>query len=125
MTGQEIVVPAMVVDGEPVAEVAVTDRAPVAGAGARVVDGELVTLAPYRSPLAGLPGWTGGPVADPAEIDAIRTRVGYGRLPWWRRALTPPPPGWRPTRCGTCRGLLYTDGACPNCDRPRRKELAA
>lgn len=66
-----------------------------------VVAGEVVTHPPHRSPLAvdehgQYPTvLRGGIVDDPGQVELIRSRVGYGELPLWRRAITATPQGWR------------------------------
>jgi hypothetical protein len=71
-------------------------------AGPLIVDGQIVP-GPYRSPLDIDPdtgdyptALRGGVITAPAEIQAIRRCVEYGALPWWRRAITRTPHGWRP-----------------------------
>lgn len=65
-----------------------------------VVDGEIVTHPPYRSPLdADEHGvyptvLRGGIVTDPTDVGAIAARVAYGKVPWWRRLTTRTPVGW-------------------------------
>lgn len=38
--------------------------------------------------------WYGRTVTNPYEIAEIAARVEYGKMPWARRVVTPPPVGW-------------------------------
>lgn len=47
-----------------------------------------------------------GVVTDPAQVAAIRARMAYARLPWYRRMFLPRPPGWGRTRRANARVAL-------------------
>lgn len=69
--------------------------------GGEVLDAEPVERPPCRSPLDADPVTgdyptvlRGGGVTDLGEVERIRARIAYTRLPWWRRWTTPRPAGW-------------------------------
>lgn len=48
-----------------------------------------------------------GVVTDPAQVAAIRARMAYARLSWYRRMFLPRPPGWGRTRRADTRVALH------------------
>lgn len=89
-----------VLDAELVHELAVTGRNPAAALD--VLDAQLVEPAPYRSPLDPNPRTgqyptvlRGGRLTDLTEVEHVRVRAAYRRLPWWQRFTATRPAGYR------------------------------
>lgn len=95
MTGSGELAP-LVFDAEIVDEPVSRDPVPIDLDA--VIDAEVVEYVPWPSRQCWTGGGTrlvGGPVTDPAQVEAIAARIAYARLPLWRRVFARPPAGWR------------------------------